>query len=61
MIIGRKRAELITRLKIIWNELALNFGKDFHGPVGSCSELDLFAKHTGKAWIVGKRRLDHIF
>jgi len=61
MIIGRKRAELITRLKIIWNELALNFGKDFHGAVGSCSELDLFAKHTGKAWIAEKRKLAQIF
>jgi len=45
----------------IWNELALNFGKDFHGAVGSCSELDLFAKHTGKAWIAEKRKLAQIF
>lgn len=38
-----------------WQQLANNFGKTYHGAVGSADELALFAAHTGKKWMSGKR------
>lgn len=37
-----------------WLHLASDFGKTYHGAVGSLEELSLFAEHTGKQWISGK-------
>jgi len=36
-----------------WLSLANDFGKEYHGAVGSLEELALFATHTGKKWISG--------
>jgi len=44
-----------------WFMLANDFGKTYHGAVGSLEELALFAEHTGKNWISGKRKLDQIY
>jgi len=44
-----------------WITLANDFGKKYHGAVGSLEELALFAEHTGKHWIAGKRQLDKIY
>ena len=44
-----------------WLGLANDFGKDYHGAVGSLEELALFAEHTGKRWISGQRKLDNIY
>ena len=44
-----------------WLRLACDFGKDYHGAVGSLEELALFAEHTGKQWISGKNRLRRIY
>jgi len=44
-----------------WMNLANGFGKEYHGAVGSLEELALFAEHTGKKWISGKRKLDKIY
>jgi hypothetical protein len=41
--------------------LANDFGKDYHGAVGSLEELALFAEHTRKRWISGKNKLRKIF
>jgi len=43
-----------------WLELACNFGKNYHGAVGSLDELALFAEHTGKRWISGKTKLQRM-
>jgi REP element-mobilizing transposase RayT len=44
-----------------WLSLASDFGKTYHGAVGSLEELALFAEHTGKQWISGKNRLKQIY
>ncbi|MCP4324446.1 MAG: transposase [Psychromonas sp.] len=44
-----------------WLSLASDFGKSYHGAVGSLEELALFAEHTGKQWIAGKNRLRRIY
>ena len=44
-----------------WLGLASDFGKVYHGAVGSLEELALFAEHTGKQWISGKNRLRRIY
>ncbi|PKF63510.1 transposase [Psychromonas sp. psych-6C06] len=44
-----------------WLGLASDFGKTYHGAVGSLEELALFAEHTGKQWISGKNRLRRIY
>jgi len=44
-----------------WFMLANDFGKTYHGAVGSLEELALFAKNTGKHWIAGKRKLHQIY
>jgi len=44
-----------------WFTLANNFGKTYHGAVGSLEELALFAENTGKQWISGKRQLYKIY
>jgi len=44
-----------------WFTLANGFGKTYHGAVGSLEELTLFAEHTGKQWISGKRQLYKIY
>ncbi len=44
-----------------WISLASDFGKDYHGAVGSLEELALFAEHTGKRWISGKNKLRRIY
>jgi len=44
-----------------WFTLAHDFGKEYHGAVGSLEELALFAEHTGKKWISGKRKLYKIY
>jgi len=44
-----------------WLMLANDFGKTYHGAVGSLQELALFAEHTGKNWISGKRKLHQIY
>ena len=44
-----------------WLALANDFGKDYHGAVGSLDELALFAKHTGKRWISGQSKLQKIY
>jgi len=44
-----------------WCMLANDFGKTYHGAVGSLKELELFAEHTGKHWIAGKRKLHQIY
>jgi len=44
-----------------WFTLANGFGKTYHGAVGSLEELALFAEHTGKQWISGKRQLYKIY
>ena len=44
-----------------WLSLASDFGKEYHGAVGSLEELALFAEHTGKQWISGKNKLRRIY
>ncbi|MCP4326682.1 MAG: hypothetical protein GY787_33615 [Alteromonadales bacterium] len=44
-----------------WLSLASDFGKTYHGAVGSLEELALFAEHTGKQWISGKNRSRQIY
>jgi len=44
-----------------WLTLANDFGKTYHNAVGSLEELALFAEHTGKRWIAGKRKLHQIY
>jgi len=44
-----------------WFTLANDFGKTYHGAVGSLEELAAFAKNTGKSWIAGKRKLHQIY
>jgi len=44
-----------------WLMLANEFGKVYHNAVGSLEELALFAEHTGKHWIAGKRKLHQIY
>jgi len=44
-----------------WFMLANDFGKTYHNAVGSLEELALFAAHTGKHWIAGKRKLHQIY
>ncbi len=44
-----------------WISLANDFGKDYHGAVGSLEEIALFAEHTGKRWISGKSKLRRIY
>jgi len=44
-----------------WLMLANDFGKEYHGAVGSLEELTLFAEHTGRHWIAGKRKLQKIY
>jgi len=44
-----------------WFSLANDFGKDYHGAVGSLEELALFAEHTGRRWISGKNKLREIY
>ncbi|WP_245542308.1 transposase [Psychromonas hadalis] len=44
----------------VWFSLANDFGKDYHGAVGSLEELALFAEHTGKRWISGQSKLQKI-
>ena len=40
-----------------WLNLASNFGKNYHGAVGSLEELASFASHTGRKWIARKNQL----
>ncbi len=40
-----------------WLSLAVSFGKDYHGAVGSLEELALFAEHTGRCWVSGQNKL----
>lgn len=44
-----------------WLSLANDFGKTYHGAVGSLEELALFAEHTGKRWISGKNNLRRMY
>jgi len=44
-----------------WFTLANDFGKTYHGAVGSLEELAAFAENTGKNWIAGKRKLHQIY
>ncbi|MCP4324949.1 MAG: hypothetical protein GY787_24500, partial [Alteromonadales bacterium] len=44
-----------------WLSLANDFGKTYHGAVGSFEEFALFAEHTGKQWISGKNKLRRIY
>jgi REP element-mobilizing transposase RayT len=44
-----------------WLSLASDFGKEYHGAVGSLEELALFAEHTGKQWISGKNKLRRMY
>jgi hypothetical protein len=44
-----------------WLELALSFGRDYYGAVGSLEELSIFAKHTGRHWVSKQRQLQSIF
>ena len=44
-----------------WLKLANDFGKDYHGAVGSLEELALFAEHTGRRWVSGQNKLDKIY
>jgi len=44
-----------------WLSLASDFGKSYHGAVGSLEELALFAENTGKQWISGKNKLRRIY
>ena len=44
-----------------WLNLANDFGKEYHGAVGSLEQLALFAEHTGKQWIAGKNKLRRIY
>jgi len=44
-----------------WLGLANDFGKEYHGAVGSLEELAIFAEHTGKRWISGKKKLHKIY
>jgi hypothetical protein len=44
-----------------WFTLANDFGKDYHGAIGSLEELALFAEHTGKQWVSGKNKLRRIY
>ena len=40
-----------------WLSLASNFGKDYHGAVGSLEALATYASNTGKRWIASKNQL----
>ena len=44
-----------------WLSLASDFGKEYHGAVGTVEELALFAEHTGKQWISGKNKLRRMY
>ncbi len=44
-----------------WFSLANDFGKTYHGAIGSLEELALFAEHTGKRWVSGKNKLRNIY
>jgi len=71
MICDDKRGAISTETPVLlgmlgldsqtWCMLANDFGKTYHGAVGSLEELDLFAEHTGKHWIAGKRKLQQIY
>ena len=37
--------------------LASNFGKDYHGAVGSLEALAAYSSNTGKRWIASKNQL----
>jgi REP element-mobilizing transposase RayT len=44
-----------------WLSLASDFGKSYHGAVGSLEELAHFAESTGKQWISGKNKLRRMY
>jgi hypothetical protein len=44
-----------------WFSLANDFGKEYHGAVGSLEELAFYAEHTGKRWVSGQNKLRKIF
>jgi hypothetical protein len=55
--IATKRPALLSALGLdgeTWFSLTNDFGKEYHGAVGSSEELALFAEHTGKRWISGQ-------
>jgi len=62
--IPAQRPALLSTLRLddeTWFSLANDFGKEYHGAVGSLEELALFAEHTGKRWISGQNKLQRIF
>jgi len=62
--INAKICPLLTALGINsddWLELAEHFGKKYHQAVGTLSELNDFAAHTGRQWIGGHRQQSQIF
>ena len=62
--VSGKIPALLTTLGLdteTWFTLANDFGKDYHGAIGSLEELALFAEHTGKQWISGKNKLRRIY
>ncbi|WP_343226085.1 hypothetical protein [Psychromonas sp. psych-6C06] len=63
-VISEKTPALLGILGLdneIWLKLANDFGKEYHGAVGSLEELALFAEHTGKQWISGQNKLRRIY
>ena len=62
--ISSQAPALLTSLGLdndTWLSLANDFGKEYHGAVGSLEELALFATHTGKKWISGQNKLRQIY
>ncbi|MCP4321737.1 MAG: hypothetical protein GY787_07775 [Alteromonadales bacterium] len=63
-MISAQTPALLSRLGLddeTWLSLASNFGKTYHGAVGSLEELALFAEKTGKQWIAGRNMLRGIY
>jgi len=58
--ISNQRPRLLSILGLedgTWLSLANDFGKDYHGAVGSLTALSAYASHTGKCWIASKNQL----
>ena len=58
--ISNQRPKLLSILSLdddTWLSLASNFGKDYHGAVGSLEALAAYASNTGKRWIASKNQL----
>ncbi|MEL0658165.1 transposase [Psychromonas arctica] len=58
--ISNQRPRLLSMLGLdddTWLSLASNFGKDYHGAVGSLEALATYASNTGKRWIASKNQL----